>query len=330
MSGNKGAGGCISVIVPAYNVAKYIGRCIESVLDQSHEDLELILIDDGSVDGTGSICDEYAAADPRVRVIHKANAGVAEARNTALEAVRGEMIAFADADDHMEPDMLARLYEVMVSENADLVSCGYYEEYSDRTELRRMGSCISVLNKREAYEDYFRMGGRLGSGCWNKLYKTEVFKDIRYKRYVTGEDVELLCRVIDKCNKVVCIEYAGYHYVHREDSASRKPFGPANIDVLRAADDIIEYMEQNHGELKAKAYAFHAAWYSAQIQVMYLQKDVSVYSGEKKRISAGIRKCLRNYLGNGYVSGTDIIYIVGFMLGCYRPVKALRDLIAGK
>ncbi len=317
----------ISIIVPAYNVEKYLARCIESILGQTYKDLELILIDDGSSDSTGRICDEYADRDKRVRVIHKENAGVAEARNTGLDTVTGDIIAFADADDYMEPDMISCMYDRMISDNADMVSCGYYEEYANRTELRRMGQRV-VFNKHEAYEDYFRMGGRLGSGCWNKLFKSEVLKDIRYKKYTMGEDVEMLSRAIDHCDRVVCIDYAGYHYVHREDSATQLVFRPANMDIIHVVSEMLEYMKGNHPELLKQLYGFHAAWHVAVLQVLYKSGKVKDHKREVSELRMSIAGNIVNYRNNPYVYKVDYILLRSFMFHCFVPVQAVYGYIS--
>lgn len=318
----------ISVIIPAYNVEKYISKCIESVIGQSHKDLELIIVDDGSTDGTGNIIDEYALRDARVRVIHKDNAGVAEARNTALDAVSGSMIAFADADDYMEPDMLKHLYDQMTRNKADMVSCGYYEEYSGRTELKRMGEGTAILNKNEAYEDFFKMSGRIGSGCWNKLIRSEVLKDIRYKGYTMGEDVELLSRVLDRCGRVVCLDYAGYHYVHRDDSATQLVFRPANMDIISVVSEMADYIRENHPELLKQLYGFHAAWYVAVLQVLKKSKGMHTHKKEVVRLRADISENMANYRNNPYVYKVDYILLNSFLYHCFIPVQTVYGFIS--
>lgn len=318
----------ISVIIPAYNVEKHIGKCIDSLLAQSHSNLEIIVVDDGSADSTGRIIDDYAANDPRVKPIHKKNEGVARARNSGLDAVIGDMIAFADADDYMEPDMLKRLLETMISEGADLVSCGYYEEYDDRTELRRMGTGKAIYNKHEAYGDYFKMGGRLGSGCWNKLFKAEVLKDIRYKKYTMGEDVELISRALDKCDKIICIEYAGYHYVHREDSATQLVFRPANMDIIHVVEEMADYIRENHPELIKQLYGFHAAWHVAVLQVLKKSKGFKTNRKEVDELRSSIKSNMVNYRGNPYVYKVDYVLLVSFLLHCFSPVQSVYGYIS--
>lgn len=318
----------ISVIIPAYNVEKYLSRCLDSVLAQSHKELEVILIDDGSTDATPAICDEYAGRDGRIKTVHKQNAGVAAARNDALDLASGDMFAFADADDHYEPDMLKNLYDAMIAYDADMAVCGYFEEYPDRTDEHGTDSGTVLYDNTQAYEDYFRMGGRIGSGCWNKLIKAEAAAGIRFKDYRMGEDVEWLSRVLDRCDKVVCTDYAGYHYIHREGSATRLEFSSTNLDILHVSDEMLAYTGRNHPELVKQMYAFHAAWYSAQIQVMHWQKDTGGYVNEKRFIKDNLKKNIKEYRGNPYVARADMLFIESYLLGCYRPVKRIYDLLS--
>ena len=318
----------ISVIIPAYNVEKYLSRCLDSICSQTYRDIEIIVIDDGSGDGTPKICDEYASKDSRIRVVHKQNEGVAAARNTALDMASGTELAFADADDRYEPDMLMKLHEAMMSHDADMVACGYFEEFPDRIEEHGTDGGSITFNKIEAYKDYFKMDGHIGSGCWNKLIRASAVGDLRLKKYRMGEDVEWISRVLDNCEKVVCLEYAGYHYIHRDTSATRIGFSDANLDILKASDEMLYHIRNRHPELIRHVYAFHAAWYSAQIQVLHWDGNFHGHKDEKQYLRNGIRANIREYRSNPYIPLTDKIYIYSYMLGLYKPVKKLHDIMS--
>lgn len=315
----------ISVIIPAYNVGGYIGRSLDSLCEQSFRDLEIVVVDDGSTDDTLSICSEYSKKDDRIRVIHKDNDGVAAARNTGLDNSHGDLVAFLDADDVYEKDALRNLHDSLIHEGADMAVCGYYEQYSDK--IQEHGFCPDkvVYDRIGAYSEYFRMGGCIGSGCWGKLYRAGLFKDVRFKKYKTGEDVEILSRILDKCDRVVCIGSPGYRYIHRNDSATRGGFSKANLDVLYAANDIVELVRRRYPDLYPQACAFHAAWHSAQIQVMYLDKDISVFRNENDYIRNNIKRHLKGYIGNRFISRTDKLFVAAYMMGCYRIVRKIYD-----
>ena len=315
----------ISVIIPAFNVGGYIERSLDSLCAQSFKDLEIVVVDDGSTDDTLSICLKYKERDDRIRVIHKDNDGVAAARNTGLDNSHGDLVAFLDADDVYEKDALKNLYEAMAREGADMAVCGYYEEYSDKTQKHGVHSGTIVFDRMEALSEFLRMGGCIGSGCWGKLYRACLFEGIRFKKYKTGEDVELLSRIIDRCNRIVSTGSPGYRYIHRNDSATRIGFSKANLDVLYAANDIVKLIDEKYPGLYRPAYAFHAAWHSAQIQVMYLNRDISVYREEDAYIRKNIKRHIRGYIGNRFISKADKAFIAAYMTGCYRAVRKIYD-----
>ncbi len=318
----------ISVIVPAYNVEDYLKRCLDSLLAQTYTDTEIIIVDDGSTDNTPKMLDEYSSADDRIRVVHKENGGVSSARNTALDMVRGSYVAFPDADDYCEPDMLKSLYDAITQAGADMAVCGYYEEYKDRTDEYGIGLEQCVYDQEEAFAEYFTMGGRIGSGCWNKLVKREALEGIRYKPYEIGEDVEFITRVLGNCKKVVLTGYGGYHYIHREDSATQLVFRPANFHIINAVDDMLGFIRDGYPALTQRMYAYHAAWVSATVQVLHRPENISGHKKERAFLRDVIRRNKEGYSNNPYIPRLDVLVLKSFSVGCYRPVKGAYDLAA--
>ena len=202
----------ISIIVPIYNTEKYIRRCVNSIMCQTYRNLQIILVDDGSMDHSGMICDELAMQDKRIIVIHKMNGGLSDARNAGLEKAEGDYIGFVDSDDYVEEDMYETLYNEIGKKHADIVSCGYIERFPEYE--RTLGCQDVVLNKEEAYTFLFKR--KLGCSCCEKLFKKKLFANLKFKKGIQGEDLELLYRLIDRVNRVVCINKAKYHYVHRK------------------------------------------------------------------------------------------------------------------
>ncbi len=316
------------MIIPAYNVEKYLVRCLDSVCRQSYKDIQIIVVDDGSNDGTGNILDEYAEKDNRIVAIHKENGGVAAARNAALDVAAGDVIAFADADDYMEPDMLQRLYESMLVSNADMVTCGYYEEYPDRTVKRRMNKGNKLFDAEEAYKEFFKMGGLIGGGCWNKLIKKEAIGNIRYKAYSMGEDVELLGRVLHNCGKVMSLDYAGYHYIHREESATQTRFRHENMHIIYVMDEMEEFIRKNRPLLLQPYYGFCASWYVAFLQVMKRSGEMKSHKIEQAELKNRIRKKRKQLIYNPYVYKVDKVLLIGFMINCFGLAEYMRSVIS--
>ena len=210
----------ISVIIPVYNCEKYLRDCLESVIKQSYKELEIILIDDGSTDSSGSICDYYAEMDSRVQVIHQKNKGVSASRNAGMLRMSGELVSFIDADDTLDLDMYEFLYSLMETYDADIVHCGYRHVVGDEIRLVHDSHQIIEQNKEEALKCL--IGAKLFVGSlWNKLYKAELFKEIRLPIGI-AETEDLLCNFELFCLAESSFFYdvSKYHYMLRSGSAT--------------------------------------------------------------------------------------------------------------
>lgn len=211
----------ISVIVPVYNVERYLPACLNSVLSQSYRDLEIILIDDGSTDHSGRICDEYADKDSRIRVIHQANGGAAAAKNTGLRAASGKYLSFVDSDDYLEPGA----YEHMVSRlqmlDADIIQCGFRYVYTDSAnDIIRDPVC----NTFTAADFLPRFTTDWTSGLlWNKLYRRSVFQDVFFEEGHRIDDEYFTYQGIMNASKVVCDGRIVYNYRQRRSGVMRSP-----------------------------------------------------------------------------------------------------------
>ena len=214
----------ISVIVPVYNGKKYLPICMKSLLEQTYRNLEVILVDDGSKDGSGAMCDAYAAQDSRVRVIHQANGGVSSARNAGLDQVIGKYVTFVDADDYVEPDYLKRLYEDLTRHEADLSSCDYQEVIQGdvaKTAIPFVAESRLITEKATYFEDMILAREAYWSTITAKLFDRDLIGDTRFHapfRY--GEDHVFLFDLFSKAPKVYQDTYQGYYYVRNESSAT--------------------------------------------------------------------------------------------------------------
>ena len=192
----------ISVIVPVYNVENYISKCIESIINQTYANLEIIIVDDGSTDKSGDICNYYAKKDERIIHIHQENQGMSIARNNALDIAKGEYIGFVDSDDWIEPNMYYTLYDNAIAYDADISMCNFYYVYNSgqKSPYSNENDDIKVLDG--IYKIAHNI--RLSNNCiWNRLYKRHLFDDIRFPEWKTFEDVFIMHRVIDNANKLV-------------------------------------------------------------------------------------------------------------------------------
>lgn len=229
----------ISVIVPIYNVSEYVKKCIESLLNQTYHNLEIILVDDGSTDDSGAICEQYADSDQRICVYHKKNGGLSDARNYGIERAHGNFYAFVDGDDWLHPQMYELLYEFMQKENADIVTCGF----------ERKNSAFAKINfglKDIPYKELSREQALIDIEtplvvAWNKLYKKEIFATCRYPVGRLHEDEFVIHEIFWQCNKVVTLEIPLYFYMERGTSIIARLTEKRIIDALTALENRVRF-----------------------------------------------------------------------------------------
>ncbi len=204
----------ISVIVPVYNVEKYLDRCVESLLGQTYRSLEIILVDDGSTDGCGAMCDGYARRDSRVRVIHKRNGGLSDARNAGLAVASGSYIGYVDSDDWIEPDMYARMHQACAESGAQLAVCRYFSEYRDRTVSGGSGSVVPL--SRDALLRIY-IGGHdeyiIYNSVWSKLFCRDLVQGMVFPKGRNSEDIVYTTRAFCRAERAVYLDQCFYHYV---------------------------------------------------------------------------------------------------------------------
>jgi glycosyltransferase involved in cell wall biosynthesis len=209
----------ISVIVPIYNVERYLEKCLESIINQTFINLEIILINDGSTDFSGSICEKYKNKDNRIILIHKKNEGLSAARNKGLSIATGDYISFVDSDDFLDLNMYEILYKNIEKENADIVSCNYYKYYSDKKYDKNIVFKKKIIYKKKEIfgKDLFN-NYQMDIDVWNKLYKKEIFKDIKFPYKKVCESTYIMMSIFNKANCIVVIPDCLYFYRKREKS----------------------------------------------------------------------------------------------------------------
>ncbi len=212
----------ISVIVPVFEVEKYLRECIESILNQTYTNLEIILVDDGSPDKCGEICEEYAKTDNRIIVIHQENKGLSSARNRGLDIATGDYIGFVDSDDKIAPDMFEILLNNLKQYDADISICGFYRLYEDGRCIKEKQSVqgVRLLDRDEALLHLLE-DKDMHSHVWNKLFKHDFWKDVRFPVGRNLEDVATTYLLFDNAEKIVTCDTPLYYYVQRPDSIIR-------------------------------------------------------------------------------------------------------------
>ena len=256
----------ISVIVPIYNVEKYLDRCVESIVNQTYKNLEIILVDDGSPDNCGAICDSWAEKDSRIKVIHKENGGGAQARNVGIEIAKGDFIAFADSDDFLLPDMYSSLVDVLNKYACDIAECGYYQGESGIISDIDDKNNVIIYDTKQALCEHIK-----DKVCrqivWNKVYKRTVIRDVRFVEGKFIDDEFFTYRVLGNAKKVAVISKKLYYYQQQSNSTMHQKFSVKRLDALDAKTDRVEYIEKNFPELLvlAKRNLWFSCIYSSQM-----------------------------------------------------------------
>jgi len=274
----------ISVIIPVYNVENYLEHCFRSVLNQTYTNIEVIMVDDGSTDRSGEMCDKIAASDDRVVVLHKQNGGLSSARNAGLENCIGEFVFFVDSDDSIDVNTLKTMVGLQRSKDYDLVICGH--QNVDKDEDVKEYSGESIKSKELSYEDIWEeVFGKLNNAVWNKLYKRELIGNLRFQdQIIHGEDLLFNLSYIKRCNLALSVGFPFYHYFNRPGSITKSGFSEKRFDEIKVKDKALEIVRKNYPiqENNAQKYCFRA-----RMNVMR-----SLYSaGREKEYSDQVSEC---------------------------------------
>lgn len=240
----------ISVIVPIYRVEKFLPQCIESVLNQTFTDFELILVDDGSPDRCPEICDETAKRDARVRVIHQANAGLSAARNAGIEVAHGAWLSFVDSDDYIAPQFYEKLYQTAQRTDADCVMCSVQnvDESGKPIDSALMRVADEVKTGREVLRKIGRDGVTPYLTAWNKLYRRKLFNTLRYPAGRQNEDVFVFAELFCQVQRAVCVAEPLYFYRKRIGSIMNSVVTLRNLDEMWAYVNCFEHLQQDDEE----------------------------------------------------------------------------------
>ena len=265
----------ISVIVPVYNVKVYLNRCIESIVRQSYEDLEIILVDDGSTDECGDMCDIWAKKDSRIKVVHKENGGLSDARNAGLKIAKGEYIGFVDSDDWIEPDMYQDLLSAIKSENAELAVTGIKRIY-DNGYKREQFVCDKpyVLNEDKIIQAYL-LQGIFSTAAWDKLYKKSLFDNRSFPVGKQFEDAPVIFDILCSIQKLVVVGKPQYNYFQRADSITGKSFSIHKMDHYVFSKEIRDRVLVNYPQYKGEADIF---WGCKLVEILY-----TLYESDNKK-----------------------------------------------
>lgn len=318
----------ISIVIPVFNVELYLKKCVESVLSQSYKNLEIILVDDGSPDESGRICDEYALKDPRIKVIHKPNGGLSDARNAGMKIMTGEYVGFVDSDDWIEPHMYETLLKLLLHYDADMAFGGVADD------VERNGTVTTVKtsdygqepfaeDKISAMARYFR-----GSwAAWDKLYRVELFDGIEYPVGEINEDEAIVLHLLDRCRRVCYTSDVFYHYMRREGTGTitTAAFSLRRLAWAKHCGDNLAYVRNKYPELTtlaAKRYRDSLMWLLSEMAMS--EED---YSQESRAMRQALKKQKKMF---GQISFDHRQDILRFWILVHMPFWVYRLLLKAK
>ncbi|SFD67020.1 Glycosyltransferase involved in cell wall bisynthesis [Lentibacillus persicus] len=320
----------ISIIVPVYNLERYIEKCLDSILAQTFADFEVIIVDDGSTDGSGAICEAYAKKDDRVIVLHNEYGGVSAARNAGIAAAAGKYIGFVDGDDYIDENMYDVLFQQCQQTRSDIAVCRLGREVDGQLLHHRAGTCrIIHLEHFEALRELFR-GVLYRFSLCNKLFKQTCFKNVSFPEGRIHEDLSTVYKLFANANKAVYINYIGYIYVRQENSILTSQYNKNRLDAFKAWNEILPYMNKYYSELMADVYACYGFW--CVDNAYYVLNQVSNKLERKEHLTTIQENMNGNYkelirsqgLSFKYKSIVSLInYNLGLLIFSHRFKKAL-------
>ncbi len=302
----------ISIIVPVFNVERFIHDCIDSILTQSYKDFELILVNDGSTDRSGDICDEYSNKDGRIVVIHKENGGQSSARNKGIEIAKGKYIGFIDSDDWVHSDMYKILYDKAIEKDADITACNILEYQKDSSKRLFCNDSTDYLYNRDAAMSEIYLNERLTFSPCNKLYKKNLFKGIRFKEGSILEDMDFAYRIMHQCNRIFYTGNVLYYYRYNDKSTLRKTFSKKRLDEFPVRKDMYTFYVENY---PSQANEVYVEWFLTGL-MLYINIE-KYYNNEKKQFKYLIktdRKVLKSLIfKKNYSKKKKILLFIGII-----------------
>lgn len=313
MENDNNAKDLISIIIPVYRVEEYLTKCIDSVIKQKYTNIEIILVDDGSPDNCPKICDEYAKKDSRIKVIHKENGGLSDARNVGINNASGQYISFIDSDDYIDNDYILFLYKCIKENDSDISICTHYIEKGNRT-INLQNNIKRTYNNVEALHDML-YSQNIDVSAWGKLYKKELFKNIKFPIGRLYEDSATTYKLLDISNKIVFWGKSKYHYVIRNNSITTNSFSNKKLDLIYSTKEMTDYISNKYPVLVDACNRRLIYSYLSTLTQMTYTKDVD--KDLKKTIIQFIKNNGNSIINDKDVPKRDKIAIITLKLGFF-------------
>lgn len=310
-------GNLVSIVIPVYNVEKYLIDCVESIRMQTYEELEILLIDDGSTDNSGKICDEYKEKDKRIKVVHKINGGLSDARNVGIEKATGEYIYFLDSDDMVPSSTIEKLLNACVKENSDISISGF-EKFLDGCMPQFQESVatqkIQILDKTEAVRKML-LRDEIGHEAWGKLYKKSLWEMERFPKGKLYEDYATTYKIVCKCDSIAILRENLYWYRIRSGSIMKSKLTSKNMQLLDISEEVTNYLMQELPIVGDEAKYLQMVTY-LKLMKKILDNGFSSFSKEQDRIRDYVVSC-KPLLKMEFAKQKDIIKAKSFFINKY-------------
>lgn len=319
----------ISVIVPVYKVEEYLDRCVNSLLTQTYDNLEIILVDDGSPDNCGQMCDQYANQDSRVRVIHKANGGLSSARNAGIDIAQGEYLGFVDSDDWVVPETYQWMLELALQESVKLVCAGRYD-VSSWTGEKTVGLCPQkreVISGEELAKRIFTWDN-VDSAAWDKLYHRSLFREARYPDGMINEDLPTTYRIALEAQRIGMLDKPVYCYFHRDGSITTAAFSPKAFQASSHTEKVLAHIRREYPQLEPYASYFHVRQLGYLCQIMELdgKQTMKQYAAEYRSKRNALRSFLPFIMRSSLPTRQQKLTWLTISLGCYSGLRAIYHI----
>ncbi len=323
----------ISIIIPVYNVERYIEECLDSVINQTYKNLEILIINDGSTDRSLEICRKYKKKDKRIRLINQKNMGVAYCRNLGLKKVTSAYVMFVDSDDYIEENMVATLYKLLKSNNSDIAMCAFknildfsYESNLINDSSFSFDTCVLEGEKKFQFLYDKNVDMKLCSVViWNKLYKKDIFKNIKYPDNTIHEDEAMAHVILNRANKIVFTSKKLYNYRKRENSITNSPYSEERQDILPALLKRYHFFKKNNYNMLAsntlKSYCFFIMKhykYSMNYGILYKVKN---------KLRKNLKDIMKDLILDKYISLLTKLMIICFY---FMPKFVLKVVFYNK
>lgn len=320
-------GKLVSIIVPVYNVKDYLEKCINSICNQTYSNLEIILIDDGSTDESGKICDKLSEEDSRIKVIHQENGGLADARNVGIDICTGDYISFVDSDDWIDMHMIETLVDACEKHLAQLACCGRYLYYNERyIKTAYANGLVEKWNVETAISNLLSWN-QIDSAAWDKLYDKSLFDGIRFPKGRLHEDIFIMYKIFEKANAIIHIGTPLYYYRQRDDGITRSRYKASKMDLFDAICEVEDHINHTFPELKMYMDAF--AITNINIIIYLLRQDkrnLQIYKEDYEKLLTAIKQHSNGWYRNPYLKRQEKIKLCFTKLHLSNLYIALKNM----